>query len=285
MSRSPRIIASCSRARRRARRTITATQLAKSLGYANHGGANLHNGTLADKVCQALGQPRPATRLNVLTRFDRPPKGAANGHLLLTLRPNVVAALRELGWSQTRRPSGPEARRHARHAPRFWTCHWEIRNWRPDINTEYESIDCSASNTLTKRGVSRGDFAYVISLAQGHLMLGGRFKVSRVEPYTRALTLLRTSNIYRRDEVCVAQPGTGTPLNLHRRLAPSVSRQIRFLSPDGGPKGLCFVSEAQLDRQATRGIRELTPESAALLDRIIDLTDRLPRTDKPITVT
>jgi len=32
-------------------------------------------------------------------------------------------------------------------------------------------------------------------------------------------------------------------------------------------------------------VRELTPESAALLDRIIELTDRIPRSDQLITVT
>ncbi len=57
------------------------------------------------------------------------------------------------------------------------------------------------------------------------------------------------------------------------------------MSPNSNPKGLCFVSDTHLDGQATRGIRELTPESAALLDRIIEVTDRLPRSDQLITVT
>jgi hypothetical protein len=57
------------------------------------------------------------------------------------------------------------------------------------------------------------------------------------------------------------------------------------MSPNSGSKGLFFTSDTHLDNQATRGIRELTPESAVLLDRIIEVTDRLPRTGQMLTVT
>ena len=40
-----------------------------------------------------------------------------------------------------------------------------------------------------------------------------------------------------------------------------------------------------MDNQATRGVRELTPESAAMLDRIIKVTDPLPNEGQLLTVT
>ena len=71
---------------------------------------------------------------------------------------------------------------------------------------------------------------------------------------------------------------------VNHNLAPALTKQLRFESKSG-PKELCFVSNTMLDKQATRGVRELTQESAALLDRIIEITDRLPISDPVITVT
>jgi hypothetical protein len=73
-------------------------------------------------------------------------------------------------------------------------------------------------------------------------------------------------------------------LRLHRRLSPALTKQLRFLSKTG-PRAQFFVSETELSSQATRNLPELTPESAALLDRVIDVTDRLPRTGQLLTVT
>jgi predicted HNH restriction endonuclease len=50
-------------------------------------------------------------------------------------------------------------------------------------------------------------------------------------------------------------------------------------------KGLAFDSESSLNNQTTRHIRELTRESAALLDEIIYATDSLPHTSDRLVVT
>ena len=67
-------------------------------------------------------------------------------------------------------------------------------------------------------------------------------------------------------------------------MAPELTKQLRFLRKTG-PRELCFKSDTHLDGQATRGVHELTADSAALLDRIIEITDRLPRSEALITVT
>jgi hypothetical protein len=71
---------------------------------------------------------------------------------------------------------------------------------------------------------------------------------------------------------------------LRRRLSPSLTKKLRFIST-GGEKAPFFRSKTNLDNQAVRGIRELTPESAKLLDRIIRVTDNVERADDLITVT
>lgn len=40
---------------------------------------------------------------------------------------------------------------------RYWTCHWQNRFWRDEINTEYHAVRSSGSNSFRKRGVAGGD--------------------------------------------------------------------------------------------------------------------------------
>lgn len=168
---------------------------------------------------------------------------------------------------------------------RFWTCHWQNRFWRGDVNAEYKAVRSSGSNSFRKRGVSVGDVAFIVSLLDGQLLLGGRMTIKRIVSREERLRIWDARKLYPADEWIIDPDESGTPLNLHRRLAPSVARRLRFVSRGSEPKGLFFKSDTHLDGQATRGVRELTPESAALLDRIIEITGRLPRSWALITVT
>ena len=164
---------------------------------------------------------------------------------------------------------------------RFWTCHWQFRYWRADINQEWAPLRSSGSNSFHKRGVSVGDTVYIISLSEGQLYLGGRMVVQRIVSRAEAVRLLNSDNLY---DAEVDAEESGTLLHLHRRLAPALTKQLRFVS-SAGPKRPLFVSQTELDNQTTRGVREITAESAALLDRIIDATDGLRRAGQLITVT
>ncbi|MFO0968161.1 MAG: hypothetical protein U0793_21605 [Gemmataceae bacterium] len=167
---------------------------------------------------------------------------------------------------------------------RFWTCHWQFRYWRDEVNREYVPVCSAGSNNFRKRGVSPGDVVYIVSLGGGRLYLGGRMTVKRIVSRPEALRLWKNENLYDADEWIVDPDRAGTLLHLHRRLDPALTKQLRFESK-AGPKKPCFVSDTELDNQATRGIRQLTADSAALLDRIIEATDKLPRSDRLITVT
>ena len=169
---------------------------------------------------------------------------------------------------------------------RSWTCHWRHSTWRPDVNAEGEPVRCAGGNNFRKRGVSVGDSVYVVSLAGGQLYLGGRMTVRAVVSRAEAarLTSRNEGELYEADEWIVDPQQTGTLLDLHRRLAPEVTMRLRFVSPDG-PKAPCFVSATDLDNQATRGVRELTAESAGLLDRVIDVTDGRLKSAEVVTVT
>lgn len=167
---------------------------------------------------------------------------------------------------------------------RFWTCCWKFRYWRADSNSEYESVGRSAGNNFTKRGVSPGDVVYIVSLSEGQLFLGGKMTVDRIMGHHDAMDFFGDEYLYDANEHLIGVDRSGTPLNLHRRLSPALTKQLRFESKSG-PKEAFFVSNTELDSQTTRGVRQLTGESASLLDRVIEVTDRLPRSDQLITVT
>jgi hypothetical protein len=80
--------------------TITATELAERVGLANFKAANLAYGAFAKALAAALNR-RPKFNLAILVSFtEARPDGE---HIRLTMLPQVVAAIEELGW--VRKPS------------------------------------------------------------------------------------------------------------------------------------------------------------------------------------
>lgn len=79
-------------------RAISATRLAEAVGFENYSAVNLRYGLMAEALCKALGiHLEDNVRVGILVEFVDP-GFAANEHFLWVMRPNVVAALEELGW-------------------------------------------------------------------------------------------------------------------------------------------------------------------------------------------
>lgn len=157
--------------------------------------------------------------------------------------------------------------------PRFFTTHWQNRNWSYDRNSG--QLRSSGSNRYRERGVSPGDRVYVISLIDGQFFLGGRMTVSRIMTRPEAVAELECDELFDTTDWVIDDTDTGTEFKPRRRLAPELTRSLRFLSRKSGPIPPFFVSDTHLDVQATRGVRELASESADLLDRVIAVTDGL----------
>lgn len=147
---------------------------------------------------------------------------------------------------------------------------------------EGQPIQVTGSGLLETRGVARGDVMYVISLSDGHLLLGGRMVVKDIVSREIACQMLGRDSLFEADKWAINMGG-GSPLHLQRRLAPDVSKKLLF-SRASGERGLTFIDDLNLANQATRGISRLTDESARLLDSIIDLTDSMTRTNDMLTV-
>lgn len=85
-------------------RTLTATQMAKAVGYPNFGSANLHYGRLGRIIGEALSwTPLPDPIVGVLAEFEKPKR-----EWNWIMRSTVALALEQLGWVENELPTIPE---------------------------------------------------------------------------------------------------------------------------------------------------------------------------------
>lgn len=78
-------------------RTLTATQLAKAVGYPNNNPINLHYGLLAFRIGEAAGHHRQGVDVNLLVTFIKPTPNT-DEQWKLVMRPEFAAALEKSGW-------------------------------------------------------------------------------------------------------------------------------------------------------------------------------------------
>ena len=75
--------------------TLTATMMAKAVGYENFNAANLHYGMLGGLIGEKLGwNPLPEFKVNVLVDFKK------DKELLWIMKPVVAEAIKLLGWNE-----------------------------------------------------------------------------------------------------------------------------------------------------------------------------------------
>ena len=84
-------------------RTLTATMMAKAMGYDYYGASNLHYGKFGGLVGEKLGwNPLPKLKVNVLVDFKKP-----DDEWLWIMKPAVAEAIELLGWTEDT-PTIPE---------------------------------------------------------------------------------------------------------------------------------------------------------------------------------
>jgi putative restriction endonuclease len=77
-------------------RTLTATEMAKAMGYDHYTAANLHYGTLGRMVGEKLGwNPLPKYKVNVLVDFEKP-----DAEWTWIIKPAVAEAIELLNWTK-----------------------------------------------------------------------------------------------------------------------------------------------------------------------------------------
>lgn len=151
---------------------------------------------------------------------------------------------------------------------RYWTSYWKYDNW--FVNPAGMPVRFSGGS-FSRRGLEEGHLVYIVSINAGELLLGDRMTVDRIVTREEAIRIRGKSDLYQAPDWLIAREGSGTSLHHDRRVAVDVARQLRFISGRQGQTGtLHFIDEHRLSGQTLRVPRQLTVESAALLDDIIE---------------
>lgn len=153
---------------------------------------------------------------------------------------------------------------------RYFTHYWSNDTWRifSEYNAPGDLLDHAASNLFRKRGVAPGDSVYVVTVLQGALYLLGKMRIAMVCDVDEAAAALETTpeSLWDADDHVVAD--AATPLAFDREMPQRITASLLFLSGDD-EKPVKFDRRGAVDQQTMRGVRELTPASAALLDTLL----------------
>lgn len=151
-----------------------------------------------------------------------------------------------------------------RHFTQYWKNGWWFSEYAADRAGEL--LDHTAGNSFHQRGVGRGDAVYVVTVLKGRLYLLCRLSVARICSITEAKKILGTDDLWPAREHIIA--ASATPMRFDLEVSNEITKQLLFVSSGAGMP-LRFVKHGYLDQQTLRGVRELEPASARLLDEFL----------------
>lgn len=152
---------------------------------------------------------------------------------------------------------------------RYFTTYWKNKTWHANsmITPTGDPCDHTAGNLFRERGVTVGDALYIVTVIDGKLFVASKMIVGKICTMTEAREILGTDNLWEANEHVIAYEST--PLDWNYQLPMKITEQLRFIDSNGNIVGLAFSSPQFLDPQTLRGIRNLTPESAATIDNFL----------------
>jgi 5-methylcytosine-specific restriction protein A len=153
---------------------------------------------------------------------------------------------------------------------RHFTHYWSNDTWRYHASTATpgELLDHAAGNLFRTRGIAPDDSVYVVTVRHGALYLLAKMRVAMVCDVDEAAAALETSPelLWNADDHVVAD--AATPLAFDRQVPEDITTSLLFVG-GGEEKPVKFNRRGALDQQTMRGVRELSPASAALLDTLL----------------
>ncbi len=151
---------------------------------------------------------------------------------------------------------------------RYFTHYWSNSTWdeQKALGLQGTIIPHLAGNLFKKRGVSIGDFIYVLSVINGELFVSAKLKVGFIGTAAEAANILQDSNLWEAEDHVIADQATIQNFDL--MIPNEVTRKLFFIGATGSTS-LVFKADNRLDQQTLRGLRELEPESAKVLDLLL----------------
>jgi Protein NO VEIN, C-terminal len=145
---------------------------------------------------------------------------------------------------------------------RYFIHYWKEREFEKERKQSVpgDKLERTEGN-FSERGILPGDFVYAISNLKGRVFLLGRLQVKEI----RDLGSNERSPLW--NERMEANPRQLTEKRFDKEVPASVIRKLDFRSAAGKTKAK--FKNGHLDQQTLARKRELTPESAALLDPFV----------------
>jgi hypothetical protein len=150
----------------------------------------------------------------------------------------------------------------------YFTAYWGPGPWNSNAG---KPIAWAASDGFAARGVSVGDTVYLVHYENREVFVGARLRVAEVLTEEQARQRLDPEGLWDARDYVLAAPGTEEQLNPDRIVARDLLRQLVFIRPsDGSDSGIRFDSDGAANQQALRTVRQMTADSARMLDELID---------------
>jgi hypothetical protein len=151
-------------------------------------------------------------------------------------------------------------------SPRYFAHYWRNRTLETYRASGDVDLHYVADNRFAERGVKAEDVVYPVTIRDGVLYLIGRLEVERVCDFEEAKAILGYEPSWEASYYLIGVEPTQKYFDL--LVSPEVVCTLRFVTRHEN-KPLKFESPGHLDQQTLRGVRELDPDSAATLDRLL----------------
>lgn len=144
-----------------------------------------------------------------------------------------------------------------------FTVYWRNETWdREAVNTTGQPLVHTAGNEFSRRGVQPGDRIFIVTNRSGMMYVAGAMTVDSIVDRATAEKRLG-SDLWEADEHVLGRDGT--ILNFDRAVSSEVAADLRF----GDDEPLVMDENGLIDQQTLRGVRRLRPDSAAILEGIV----------------
>jgi hypothetical protein len=139
---------------------------------------------------------------------------------------------------------------------RYFTHYWLNKTWYYNNGGQVGKLEHTAGNQFLKKGVTPGDYIYVVTVLKGEPYLLGRLKVAEIVDYFEAQNRL-DPDIWEAAEHLLGTPEQCSLQNFEQLIPLEVTESLRFIDGKGQPVPLKFKNPGVLDQQTLRGVRLL----------------------------
>lgn len=163
---------------------------------------------------------------------------------------------------------------------RYYLQPWKNKTWRRHLAWSREPLRHTSGDNLGH--ILSGDVLYPATVLKGKLLVAGRFVVGKCVGEAEARRIMKTKQLWSSQFHLIAADEPGPDWDFNRQIPDDITAQLLMTRSDG-VRPLRFRAPGVLDVQTLRGLAELTPASARLLDDYLGRAAPRPKApDAPV---